>query len=127
MLIGIFIGLANCDIRIESNYRSNLGYQVKPRLQVRGEIDFLNSLQRSLLQHNIVAKIKERESKIRPKPILRITKISDLHKICEMIPQSLADARNQWADFRTVIEIMNNKEHLTLDGLDRILMIKGLI
>jgi len=127
MLIGIFIGLANCDIRIESNYRSNLGYQVKPRLQVRGEIDFLNSLQRSLLQHNIVAKIKERESKIRPKPILRITKISDLHKICEMIPQSLADARNQWAEFRTVIEIMNNKEHLTLDGLDRILMIKGLI
>ena len=127
MLIGIFIGLANCDIRIESNYRSNLGYQVKPRLQVRGEIDFLNSLQRSLLQHNIVAKIKEQESKVRPKPILRITKISDLHKICEMIPQSLADARNQWAEFRTVIEIMNNKEHLTLDGLDRILMIKGLI
>ena len=127
MLIGIFIGLANCDIRIESNYRSNLGYQVKPRLQVRGEIDFLNALQRSLLQHNIVAKIKEKESTVRPKPILRITKISDLHKICEMIPQSLADARNQWADFRTVIEIMNNKEHLTLDGLDRILMIKGLI
>ena len=127
MLIGIFIGLANCDIRIESNYRSNLGYQVKPRLQVRGEIDFLNALQRSLLQHNIVAKIKEKESTVRPKPILRITKISDLHKICEMIPQSLADARNQWAEFRTVIEIMNNKEHLTLDGLDRILMIKGLI
>lgn len=127
MLIGIFIGLANCDIRIESNYRSNLGYQVKPRLQVRGEIDFLNALQRSLLQHNIVAKIKEKESTVRPKPILRITKISDLHKICEMIPQSLADARNQWTDFRTVIEIMNNKEHLTLDGLDRILMIKGLI
>ena len=127
MLIGIFIGLANCDIRIESNYRSNLGYQVKPRLQVRGEIDFLNALQRSLLQHNIVAKIKEQESKVRPKPILRITKISDLHKICEMIPQSLADARNQWTEFRTVIEIMNNKEHLTLDGLDRILMIKGLI
>lgn len=127
MLIGIFIGLANCDIRIESNYRSNLGYQVKPRLQVRGEIDFLNALQRSLLQHNIVAKIKEKESTVRPKPILRITKISDLHKICEMIPQSLADARNQWTEFRTVIEIMNNKEHLTLDGLDRILMIKGLI
>tara|TARA_R100000353_G_scaffold22862_1_gene20136 strand:- start:281 stop:664 length:384 start_codon:yes stop_codon:yes gene_type:complete len=127
MLIGIFIGLANCDIRIESNYRSNLGYQVKPRLQVRGEIDFLNALQRSLLQHNIVAKIKEKESTVRPKPILRITKISDLHKICEMIPQSLADARNQWAEFRTVIEIMNNKEHLTLDGLDRILIIKGLI
>ena len=127
MLIGIFIGLANCDIRIESNYRSNLGYQVKPRLQVRGEMDFLNALQRSLLQHNIVAKIKEKESTVRPKPILRITKISDLHKICEMIPQSLADARNQWTEFRTVIEIMNNKEHLTLDGLDRILMIKGLI
>ena len=127
MLIGIFIGLANCDIRIESNYRSNLGYQVKPRLQVRGEIDFLTDLQRSLLQHNIVAKIKEKESTVRPKPILRITKISDLQKICEMIPQSLADARNQWTEFRTVIEIMNNKEHLTLDGLDRILIIKGLI
>jgi len=127
MIIGILIGIANCDIRIESNYRSNLGYQVKPRLQVRGEMTFLSDLQRSLLQYNIVAKIKEEESKLRPKPILRITKITDLQKICEMIPANLADAREQWEEFRTVINIMNNKEHLTLEGLDKILMIKGLI
>jgi hypothetical protein len=64
---------------------------------------------------------------MRPKPILRITRVADLHKICEIIPCELSDARNQWNDFRTVINIMNNKEHLTLDGLDRILIIKGLI
>jgi len=127
MLIGILISLANCDIRIESNYRSNTGYQVKPRLQLRGEMDFLLEVQRSLLHSNILSKIKEVESKLRPKPILRITKIADLHKICEIIPSELSDARNQWDDFRTVINIMNNKEHLTLEGLDRILMIKGLI
>ena len=125
MIIGILIGVANCDIRVESNYRSNIGYQVKPRLQIRGEMKFLSDLQRSLLQYNIVAKIKEIESKMRP--ILRITKIKDLKKICDMIPESLADARNQWGEFRTVISIMNNKEHLTLEGLDKILMIKGLI
>lgn len=126
-LVGILIGLANCDVRIESKYRSTLGYEVKPRLQIRGEMDFLQQVKRSLSQHSIVCSIKEKESKVRPKPVLIIRRINNLHKLCNMIPPMFADARNQWTDFRTVIELMNEKKHLTLEGLEKILRIKGLI
>ena len=127
VMIGIFIGIANCDVRIESDYRSTLGYQVRPRIQIRGELDFLNQIKRTLLQYNVKCHIKERESKLRQKPILTISRIKDLVIISNIIPPEYSDARNQWPDFRTVINIMNDKRHLSLSGLDEILKIKGLI
>ena len=127
VMIGIFIGIANCDVRIESDYRSTLGYQVRPRIQIRGELDFLNQIKRTLLQYNVKCHIKERESKLRQKPILTISRIKDLVIISNIIPPEYSDARNQWPDFRTVINIMNDKKHLTLNGLDEILKIKDLI
>lgn len=126
-LVGILIGLANCDVRIETKNRSTLGYEVKPRLLIRGEMDFLQQVKRSLSQHSIVCSIKEKESKVRPRPILIVRRINNLHNLCNMIPLMFADARNQWTDFRTVIKIMNEKKHLTLEGLEEILRIKGLI
>jgi hypothetical protein len=127
VMIGIFIGVANCDVRIESDYRSTLGYQVRPKIQIRGELDFLNQIKRTLLQYNVKCHIKERESKLRQKPILTISRIKDLVIISNIIPPEYSDARNQWPDFRTVINIMNDKRHLSLSGLDEILKIKGLI
>ena len=127
VMIGIFIGIANCDVRIESDYRSTLGYQVRPRIQIRGDLDFLNQIKRTLLQYNVKCHIKERESKLRQKPILTISRIKDLVIISNIIPPEYSDARNQWPDFRTVINIMNDKRHLSLSGLDEILKIKGLI
>ncbi len=126
-MVGIFIGVANCDVRIESDYRSTLGYQVRPKIQIRGELDFLNQIKRTLLQYNVKCHIKERESKLRQKPILTISRIKDLVIISNIIPPEYSDARNQWPDFRTVINIMNDKRHLSLSGLDEILKIKGLI
>jgi len=127
VMVGIFIGVANCDVRIESDYRSTLGYQVRPKIQIRGELDFLNQIKRTLLQYNVKCHIKERESKLRQKPILTISRIKDLVIISNIIPPEYSDARNQWPDFRTVINIMNDKRHLSLSGLDEILKIKGLI
>ena len=127
VMIGIFIGIANCDVRIESDYRSTLGYQVRPRIQIRGELDFLNQIKRTLFQYNVNCHIKERESKLRQKPILTLSRIKDLVTISNIVPPEYSDARNQWPDFRTVINIMNDKKHLTLNGLDEILKIKDLI
>jgi len=127
VMVGIFIGVANCDVRIESDYRSTLGYQVRPKIQIRGELDFLNQIKRTLLQYNVKCHIKERESKLRQKPILTISRIKDLVIISNIIPPEYSDARNQWPDFRTVINIMNDKRHLSLSGLDEILKMKGLI
>ena len=131
-LVGILVGLANCDIRVESNYRSTLGYDVKPRIHIRGSLDFLKEIERSLLQHEITCSIKEKESKARNKPVLIIRRIMHLQRLCNMIEESLGrrdftDARNQWHEFRLVIELIKNKKHLTLEGLEQILEIKGLI
>tara|TARA_R110002050_G_scaffold109443_3_gene220438 strand:- start:401 stop:799 length:399 start_codon:yes stop_codon:yes gene_type:complete len=127
VLIGLFIGIANCDVQIESDYRSTLGYQVKPKIQIRGELMFLKQIERTLLQHSVKCHVKEIESKVRQKPILTISRIKDLVIISDMIPLEFFDARTQWFTFRTVINIMYEKRHLTLEGLDEILKIKGLI
>ena len=127
VLVGIFLGLANCEIRVESDYRSKLGYTIKPKLQIRGEMAFLRQIERTFHQHGIHSHIREIESKLRQKPLLTISRISSLKTIVDMIPSAYFDARNQWPDFRTVVEIMCDKRHLTLEGLDEILKIKGLI
>ena len=127
MLIGIFVGLANCDIRIESNYRSNLGYTIKPRIQIRGELPFLKQLKHALEMRQTSPHLKEIEGTNRNKPIITISRIHDLSIVCRMVPDYLEDARNQWKDFKRVIEIIENKKHLSLEGLDEILKIKELI
>ncbi|QDP51836.1 MAG: hypothetical protein GOVbin4206_3 [Prokaryotic dsDNA virus sp.] len=127
ILIGIFIGLANCDIRVESNYRANLGYTIKPRIQIRGELPFLKQLSHALEMRQIRPHLKEREGTNRNKPIITISRIGDLSTVCDKIPDYLEDARNQWKDFKRVVELIKNKKHLSLEGLDEILKIKELI
>ena len=95
VLIGLFIGIANCRVAIETSHRSTLGYRITPEIEI--------------------------------KPILTITRIKDLVIISDMIPLEFFDARTQWFSFRTVINIMYEKRHLTLKGFDEILKIKGLI
>ena len=49
----------------------------------------------------------------------------NLWKLCNLVPNDLPDAKNVWINFKEVIEIMDNGEHHTLEGLDRILVLKG--
>ena len=37
----------------------------------------------------------------------------------------MPDAKNAWGDFREVITLMDEGKHHTLEGLERILQIKG--
>ena len=127
VLIGLFIGIANCRVAIETSHRSTLGYRITPEIEIRGELMFLKQIERALLQHSVKCHIKEIDSKLRQKPILTITRIKDLVIISNMIPLEFFDARTQWFSFRTVINIMYEKRHLTLKGFDEILKIKGLI
>ena len=127
MLIGILLSKAKFEIQINNDSKSRLGYSTKLKINIRGEEDFLLGVQRSLLQHNITSHYKKIESKSRQKPILKISGVVNMTKVKNMIPKHLPDSNNEWKDFSKAIKIMNSKGHLTLDGFDALLKIKGLI
>jgi hypothetical protein len=126
VLRGIMLGKAKCEIRIERSAASDLGYRVILRVKIRAEMLFLEAIERSLAQHEISCILKRVEHKARKKPILVIGGKDNLEKLCSLVP-NLPDAKGEWEDFRTVVEMIVKGEHLTLDGLDKILKIKGLI
>ena len=127
MLIGILVSRATTECTISENPNSNLGYRFRLRVHIRAtNLLFLQGIERSLAQHNIMCKVLEKESKARNQPLLRISTFDGLIKVCELVPD-IEDNNNHWKEFKTIMEIVKNKEHLKLDGLDKILKIKGYI
>lgn len=126
-VVGILLGASKFELHVDAHPASSLGYRVRPRLNIRAEKEFLLGLRDSLEKYDITTTFRDEEHSARKKPILRITGISNLHKICQMVPEYLPDAKNEWQNIRKIIQMMVSKEHLTLAGLDKILEIKGLI
>lgn len=125
MLIGILL-TSKVDLLIERSSEHSMGYRIRLKLILRAEKDFLEGVKRSLAQHQITCSIKDRESKIRPKPILKIGGIKNLYKITELVP-NLPDAKGEWGMLREVVDILNNNQHRTLEGFERILELKGVL
>jgi|TARA_R100001510_G_C7639408_1_gene197117 hypothetical protein len=126
MLIGILLGIAKMDLHIERSSKAKLGYNAKVRLSIRGTEEFLLGVQRSLEQHQIKSNYKQREHNSRPKPILRIGGIKELHKVTKLVP-NLPDAKGEWKDFRQAVHIMSNGIHKELKGMEILMKIKGVI
>ena len=114
------------DLRLTRNNNSTIGYSVRLRLNLRGSKEFLLGVKRSLEQHQIHTTFKEKEHSWRPKPILIIGGIKELHKVKQLVPV-LPDAKNEWADFRTAVNIISNKKHSQLEGMEELMKIKGVI
>ena len=126
-LIGILLCIPKPEIHISRADNIGMGYRIRLRLNIRGEAEFLQAVKRSLEQHGIKSLYKDRDHNSRPRPILRISGIVNLHLVAELVDVGLPDAKNSWSDFREVVEIFDNGEHHTPEGLDRILEIKGVI
>jgi len=126
MLIGILLSSSKMDFHIERAKDSQIGYRIKLKLIFRAEESFLKAEERTLLQHEITSSYKEKESKTRPKPILRIGGIKNLFKITELVP-ILPDAKDEWVTFRELVELISENKHRISSGLDRIFELKGLI
>jgi hypothetical protein len=126
MLIGILLGSSKMDFHIERANDSYIGYRIKLKLVLRADEDFLNGVKRSLEQHQITSSFKEKESKTRPKPVLKIGGIKNLYKICKLVP-TLPDAKGEWLVFREVVDLLSENKHKTSEGLDRIFELKGVI
>tara|TARA_Y100000004_G_C8847218_1_gene383150 strand:+ start:68 stop:466 length:399 start_codon:yes stop_codon:yes gene_type:complete len=127
MLIGILLSLGRTDVLIERVDNSSIGYRTRIRIAIRGNLEFLAAIERSLAQHEIKSRVYETESAGRPRPILRISGNINLFKLMALIPEYLPDSKGELEMFREVVNIVANKEHLTLDGFNRILEIRGMI
>ena len=127
MLIGILLASSRPEIQIIRDNNSNIGYRVRLKVIIRGEEKFLKAVKRSLLQHEITSSLALEESKARPKPILRIGGIKNIYKLNRLIDVGVWDRNNLWFNFRKAVNIVSNGEHLTLEGLENLFTIKGLI
>jgi hypothetical protein len=126
MLIGILLTAGKLDFNIERASDSQIGYRVRVKIIIRAEESFLKAVRRTLLQHEITSSYKEKESKTRPKPILKIGGIKNLYKLTELVPV-LPDAKEEWEVFRELVDLISENKHRTSSGLDRIFELKGVI
>ena len=122
---GILLSVAKPEIHVARSDSNHIGYRIRVRVNIRGSQKFLEYIQRTLLQQGIESKLKEKEHKSRPRPILIISGKENINKIVTLVPHHLPDAKDVWFDFRKVAIIMDREEHHTLEGLDKILKIKG--
>ena len=123
-LAGIILSNATLQIQANKDLSYKLGYSLKIKVVLRGRPEYLEAIHRSLLQHKIDSTIRVVESKNRPKPILFISRISDLIKLQLLIPRNIPCNKFDRSVFERLIEMLYNKEHLTLKGLDEIIKIK---
>lgn len=126
MLIGILLSAGKLDFNIERANDAQIGYRVRIKIILRADLFFLIGVKRSLEQHQISSSLKEKESKTRPKPILKIGGIKNLYKITELVPV-LPDAKGEWEVFRELVDLISENKHRTSSGLDRIFELKGVI
>lgn len=124
-LEGILISLAKPETHVSRADNTNIGYRVRIRINFRGCADFLLGLQRTLEQKGITSRYKEQEHKSRPRPILSVGGIVNIWKVCKLIPEDKPDAKGIWVNFKEIVNIVDSGGHHTLEGLDRILMLKG--
>lgn len=127
MLIGILLSSAKPEIQIIKDSNSQIGYRVRLKINLRGKGQYLMAIRRTLSQHNISASFSTRESEARPRPILRVGGIKNIYKLCDLIPSGIPDRNDDWTSFAEAVNIVANNEHLTLEGLDNLFRIKGLI
>ena len=70
--------------------------------------------------------VVERESNARPKPILKITKVKSISILCEKVLPKHLPSKTDWKTFRSILEIVKNKKHHTLQGIEEIFKLKGI-
>tara|TARA_R100000406_G_scaffold72144_4_gene52478 strand:+ start:1759 stop:2136 length:378 start_codon:yes stop_codon:yes gene_type:complete len=120
MLIGIFLSHAGYYLIIEKRDLYKLGYSSKLKIRIGGKEEFLQAVCRSLLQHGVDSVIYPSVSH------LEITSFGSICKVMELLPD-VPDSKDKLKLFRELVRMFKNKEHLTLEGLEMLMEIKGVI
>lgn len=120
MLIGIFLSHAGYYLIIEKRDLYKLGYSSKLKIRIGGNEEFLQAIYRSLLQHEITSVSFPSTN------YLEITSFDSICKVMELLPD-VPDSKDKLKLFRKLVRMFKNKEHLTLEGLEMLMEIKGVI
>ena len=124
-LEGILLSLTKPEVHMSRSDDTSIGYRVRVRINFRGSEEFLLALGDTLHKRGIKYTFKEKEHKSRPRPILTVGGLVNIWKLCQLVPDDLPDSKNMWADFKEIIRLLDNGEHLTLEGFEKILELKG--
>ena len=126
MLHGILLSSGRPELTIYRNEKKHIGYEIRIRINLRADnLEFLLYVQRALVELNVISKIKESESKIRPKPILWVSGIINVIRVCELLDSDLPSSKRQWVLFKEAAQMIYRGEHSTQDGFDELLKLKG--
>ena len=125
-LQGILLSIGRPELTIYRNERKDVGYEIRIRINVRADnYEFLLSINRGLNANDIDSKLKDRESNIRPKPILWVSGIENIIKLCNMMPDDTPSNKSNWSNFNEAANIIYMGEHSKQSGLDELLILKG--
>ena len=136
IITGVCAILAKPVVVINKDDKHDLGYKVKLSIVIRGDMFLLQKIQRVFTQNGIYSTIKDSESKVRPRPILRIGRLEHIRNFVEAyIPDAhdslltigSEESKDNWMRFLVILSIVENKRHRTAKGLDEILRMKGVL
>ena len=122
---GVLLAIARPELTIYQNEKKHIGYEIRIRVNIRADsVDFLEEINRVLLENNIRSNVKYSEGKHRPKPILWVSGIRNVVSVCNLIGTS-PSSKTDWTQFNEAANIIYDGLHNTQDGLDRLLELKG--
>jgi len=122
---GIICSIARPELTIYRNEKKHIGYEIRIRVSIRADNEeFLVYIKDTLQNLNIACKLKTSESKVRPKPMLWVSGIVNVVRICELI-STLPTSKKGWLNFKEAANMIYRGEHTTQEGFDEILRLKG--
>jgi hypothetical protein len=138
VVTGVCSILAKPVVVINRDNNHDLGYKVKLSIVIRGDMHLLTKLHRVFAQNGIYSTIKDVESKVRPRPILRIGRLEHIRNFQSTYLHDALDDdsplyignednKDSWLRFLLILSRVEDKKHLTAKGLDEILKLKGVL
>ena len=122
---GILCSIARPELTIYRNDKKHIGYEIRIRVSIRADNEeFLNLVKNGLEELNINCKGKSSESRVRPKPILWVSGIVNVVRVCELI-SDIPASKKGWDNFREAANMIYRGEHTSQEGFDEILRLKG--
>tara|TARA_R110002020_G_scaffold193302_1_gene393519 strand:- start:238 stop:639 length:402 start_codon:yes stop_codon:yes gene_type:complete len=126
MIHGILLSSGRPELTIYRNEKKHIGYEIRLRINLRADnLEFLLCVQRALADLNIICKVKESESKVRPKPILWVSGVVNVVRVCELMESNYPSSKNQWGTFKEAATMIYRGNHTTQEGFDELLKLKG--
>tara|TARA_R110000824_G_scaffold64572_5_gene168706 strand:+ start:6773 stop:7189 length:417 start_codon:yes stop_codon:yes gene_type:complete len=124
-LQGILLTVARPELTIYPSQANDVGYIIRLRVMFRASMDFINALDRTFEQYNIVSNIKEIEGSNRKKPVLVVGRRLSIKNMVNLIP-NVPTSHADWTVFKEVLIRMEEGQHLEQEGMDEIiLLVKG--